>query len=159
MNPTPVAVAQLQPVAPEERYRYLDVLRGAALFGVLLVNLVMAFRVSLFQHLVEFHSHPGRLNYLVDSFISAFVEFKALTVFSFLFGAGAAIQAERCAARGILEKDFLVRRYLLLLAIGAFHMFFIWNGDILVLYAICGLLLLGTLRLRARTLAIIGTVA
>src|SRR4051794_3911779 len=111
MSASPAAALPLRPVPSEDRYRHLDVLRGAALFGVLLVNLLMAFRVSLFQHLTAFHSHPRRLNYLVDSFVTAFVEFKALTLFSFLFGVGTAIQAERCAARGVLEKDFLVRRF------------------------------------------------
>ena len=83
---------ELQPVEPAERYEYLDVLRGVALFGVLLVNLLCMFRVSLFQHILEFHTHPGRVNYLVDSLVAAFVEFKAFTLFSFLFGAGTVIK-------------------------------------------------------------------
>jgi uncharacterized protein len=159
MNASPVTEPALQPVDSKERLPHLDVLRGAALFGVLLVNLLTAFRVSLFQHLVAFHTHPGRLNYLVDSLVAAFVEFKALTLFSFLFGAGTAIQAERCRARGVLERDFLVRRFAFLLAIGAVHMFLIWNGDILMLYAVCGLLMVGTLRLSPPTLAILGLAA
>ena len=159
MNVSPAVEPPLQPVTQRERYRHLDVLRGVALFGVLLVNLLTVFRVSLFQHLVEFHTHAGRVNFLVDSLVAAFVEFKALTLFSFLFGAGVAIQAERCAARGVLEKDFLPRRFLFLMAIGLCHMFLIWNGDILVLYAVCGLLMVGTLRLPARTLAILGLAA
>ena len=44
----------------------MDILRGAALLGVLLVNLLIAFRVPLLQHLVDFHTHPGRLNQIVD---------------------------------------------------------------------------------------------
>ncbi len=134
-----------QPVRETERYQFLDVLRGIALFGVLLINLLGMFRVSLFQHILEFHTHPGRLNHLVDLLAAAFVEFKALTLFSFLFGAGVAIQAERSAKRGAPVKGFLLRRFLILLAFGLCHMFLIWNGDILILYAVCGLLMALTL--------------
>jgi uncharacterized protein len=148
-----------QPVAEPERYGYLDVLRGVALFGVLLVNLLDAFRVSMFQHFAQFHTHPGSANFLVDTLVATFVEFKALTLFTFLFGVGTAIQAERSAARGVPVTPFLLRRFLILLAFGLAHMFLIWNGDILLLYAVCGLLLVPTLRLSPRALAILGLAA
>ena len=48
-----------QPLTQTERYRTLDVIRGVSLFGVLLVNLLTLFRVSLFQHILTFHTHPG----------------------------------------------------------------------------------------------------
>jgi uncharacterized protein len=145
-----------QPVRETERYQFLDVLRGIALFGVLLINLLGMFRASLFQHILEFHTHPGGLNHLVDLLAAAFVEFKAFTLFSFLFGAGVAIQAERSAKRGAPVKGFLVRRFLILLAFGLCHMFLIWNGDILILYAVCGLLMALTLPLPPRVLGLLG---
>jgi uncharacterized protein len=49
-----------------------------------------------------------------------------------------------------------VRRFLALLAIGLVHMFLIWNGDILILYAICGLLIMPFLRLHTALLVIFG---
>ena len=67
------------------------------------------------------------------------VEFKALTLFSFLFGAGVAIQTERAGGK---DAYFFLRRFGALLAIGLAHMTLVWNGDILALYAVCGLLLL-----------------
>src|ERR1044071_5735047 len=51
-----------RPIAESERYATLDVLRGVALFGVLLVNLETLFRVSLFHHILSFHTDAGRLN-------------------------------------------------------------------------------------------------
>jgi uncharacterized protein len=152
-------LVSLQPVAATERYRHVDVLRGLALFGVLLINLLGAFRISLYQHIGEFHSHPGRLNHLVDTLAAAFVEFKAFTLFSFLFGAGTAIQAERCAARGLPASRFLVRRFALLSGMGLCHIVFLWNGDILLLYAVCGLLLIAALPLSPRSLAALGLAA
>ena len=48
-----------RPVEASERYAALDLLRGFALFGVLLINLLYFFRVSLFDHILHFHSHAG----------------------------------------------------------------------------------------------------
>jgi hypothetical protein len=89
----------------------LDVLRGIALFGVLLVNLETLFRVSLFEHMLTFHTHSGRLNGLVDVLVAGLLEFKAFSLFSLMFGIGVAIQAERAAARGVNVTRFLVRRF------------------------------------------------
>ena len=53
-----------------------------------------------------------------------------------MFDIGSAIQEERGAARGINVTRFLIRRYLVLLALGLCHLWLIWNGDVLVLYAV-----------------------
>ena len=107
-----------QPVAETERYAALDFLRGLALFGVLMVNLLTLFRVSLFEHILTFHTHPGWANHLVDGLVAGLLEFKAFTLFSFLFGVGVAIQGERAAQRGVCLSRFLVRRFSVLLTLG-----------------------------------------
>ena len=88
----------------------------------------------------------------LESVIRILVEFKAVTIFSFLFGVGIGIQS----GRGRHSPSFLIRRFLVLLTIGIVHATLIWNGDILTLYAICGLLVIPLLRLPAGTLAGIG---
>ena len=135
----------LTPEAAEARHVEVDTLRGAALCGVLLVNLLVAFRVSLLQHILEFHTHPGRLNQAVDLLLGVFVETKAVAIFSLLFGVSTAIHAERIGKRGQSYAKLAVRRLLVLLGIGAVHMVFIWNGDILVEYALAGLMVLPAL--------------
>src|SRR4051812_8250292 len=132
----------LQPVTREERYLSLDALRGFALFGVLLVNDLEFFRVSLFERLVVFHTHPGLANNLVDVLVAGGLEFKAFTLFSFLFGVGIGVQTERLAARGAGRSAFLARRFAVLFGIGLTHMFLISNVDILCLYAVCGMILI-----------------
>jgi uncharacterized protein len=132
----------MTPLAPSDRLLYLDVLRGIALFGVLMVNLLTDFRVSLFEHLLTFHTHPGWADHCVDILVAGLLESKAITLFSFLFGVGVCIQADRAAARGVNVALFLLRRFLSLLLLGLPHMLLIWNGDILCLYALCGLLLI-----------------
>ena len=141
-----------QPIAGRERYGNLDVLRGMALFGVLLVNLLSDFRVSLSEHILHFHTQPGLANHIVDILAAGLLEFKAITLFSVLFGAGIAIFAERADANGVSPTRFLMRRLAILLIVGLVHILLIWNGDILTLYAICGFLLLPLLRLSVRSL-------
>ncbi len=119
-----------QPV--KERYLALDVLRGVALFGVLIINLEGDFRVSLWQYIFESHE-----------FLRRFIEFKAIDLFSICFGISAALQAGRAAS----PVTLMARRFLVLAAFGLVHLVFIWNGDILTLYALCGLLLIPFLRL------------
>jgi uncharacterized protein len=145
-----------RPTASDERYVALDVLRGLALFGVLLINLHTLFRVSLFEHILRFHTEPGAWNHLVDVLLAGLLETKAVSLFSLMFGVGSAIQADRAAARGVNVTRFLVRRYLVLLALGLCHLWLIWNGDILALYAICGLLIVPFLQLPVWMLAVVG---
>jgi uncharacterized protein len=146
----------MEPVFPKDRNVALDALRGAALFGVLMVNLLFGFRLSLFESIFKFHTHPGWANHTVDILTAWLFEFKAFTLFSFLFGVGVGVQAERAAAHKNSALGFFVRRFAALLAIGLCHMFLIWNGDILTLYAVCGLLLIPFIGLSARLLAILG---
>lgn len=145
-----------QPVTGDERYQLIDVVRGIALFGVLLVNLLTLFRVSLFEHMLTFHTHPGRANEIVDIIVDRFFQFKAFAVFSFLFGVGIGIQAERAARRGVNVKRFLLRRFLVLLMFGLIHLLLIWDGDILTLYAVCGLLIVPLLGRPTWFLAVLG---
>ena len=127
------------PVEASERYAALDLIRGFALFGGLFVNLLYFFRVSLFDHMLRFHSNTGWWNRAVDLLVTGLLEFKAFDLFSITFGIGVAIQAERGKSRGVGVAAFLVRRFLILLIFGAAHMALISNVDILTLYAVCGL--------------------
>jgi uncharacterized protein len=127
-------------VAPEDRIGAIDCLRGVALFGVLAVNLETEFRVSLFA---QFLPAPplSALDGWIAWVLRVFVEFKALALFSLLFGVGLAIQYDRIGATG-RRAILLVRRMLALLALGLVHLMLIWNGDILSEYAIAGLIVL-----------------
>lgn len=128
-------------VPPRERIDSIDVLRGVALFGVLLVNLMTEFRVSLFQQFLPSSTLPWSLNGFVESFVSFALEFKAFSLFSMLFGVGLAMQLERLS-NGMRPYYFLTRRLIVLLGFGIVHLVFIWNGDILTEYAIAGFLVL-----------------
>lgn len=133
------------------RVERLDVVRAVALLGVLVVNAVTELRVSLFDWEANFHVGPrSPVSDVVDLALAAFVEMKAYTVFSVLFGVGLAVQLEH---RGEDFRRFMARRLLALLGIGLIHLVFIWNADILVEYAVAGALVTPLLALRERALA------
>ena len=137
----------MTPTQPSERYAAIDVLRGIALLGVLLINLLTLFRVSLFEYILSTDRDA------VSRILDAVFEFKSMDLFCMCFGAGIAIQAERTKSAG-----FLLRRFSVLLVMGLIHLFLIWNGDILTLYAICGFAMVLLIRLPAGWLGAAGFV-
>jgi uncharacterized protein len=140
-----------------ERIQVIDILRGFALFGILLVNM------ELFSHPVqqvmlghdELAAFPDRL---AAWGIKLLAETKFYPIFSFLFGVGFALQILRAEQRGTRFVPFYLRRLFVLLLIGMAHAIFVWVGDILVLYAILGAILLLFFRRRAPRTLLIWTV-
>jgi uncharacterized protein len=129
------------PVRPNQRIDALDVLRGLALLGVLLINLVTEFRVSIFEQFLPNPADQGRLDRSIEAILSFLFSLKALALFSLLFGVGLAIQYERLG-QNPQRLRLLLRRLAILLAFGLIHLVFIWNGDILTHYAVAGFLIL-----------------
>src|ERR1700744_6162418 len=94
----PLQQNEARPVRPDHRIAVIDVLRGAVLFGVLSVNLITEFRVSLFQQFLPSAMAGTRLDRAVEASVSIGMELKAFALFSLLFGVGLAIQFERLSA-------------------------------------------------------------
>lgn len=129
------------PVSLSERILFIDVLRGMALFGILAANMRAFFApLDAYGNIgVLFH---GRADVLAQSFIDIFIQGKFISIFSFLFGMGFAIQMSRAEARGARFMGFYPRRLLALALFGIIHGIFIWAGDILLTYALSGAILL-----------------
>lgn len=126
---------------PSDRIDAIDALRGLALFGVIAINLVFEFRVSIFEQFLREPITTSPFDRGVEHFLTVAIDMKAFSLFSMLFGVGLAIQFERLAgnhSRPIL----LVRRLIVLLLLGLVHLILIWNGDILTEYALAGLVVL-----------------
>lgn len=140
-NSAPSSSSWTEPAAPEERIASIDAIRGIALFGVLMVNLVTGFRVSIFEQFLPDPPRPAGADRLVAWIVAVLLEQKAFCLFSLLFGVGLAIQFERLSAIG-RPLYWLARRLGVLLVLGLVHIVFIWNGDILTEYAIAGALVL-----------------
>jgi len=130
-----------RPINPSERIDAIDVLRGLALLGVLAINVVTIFRVSIFERFLPQNALASPIDSAVETILMLAVDLKALALFSLLFGAGLAIQFERLA-KSQRRTLLLVRRLVVLLAFGLIHLCLIWNGDILTEYALAGLIVL-----------------
>jgi uncharacterized protein len=145
-------VDQLGPIRPSERIAEMDILRGFALLGILVINLVAFFTpLALLRH-PAVDLYPGRLDKAVLWIVEFLVWRKFVAMFSFLFGVGFAIQMDRAEARGAPFIGMYLRRMLTLLAFGLAHAILIWDGDVLHIYAGVGLALIIVRKLQDRWL-------
>ena len=129
------------PVASSERILFIDVLRGMALFGILAANMRAFFApLDCYDHIGVLF--PGRADVVAQWFIVALIQGKFITIFSFLFGMGFAIQMTRAEARGVQFLSFYPRRLLALALFALVHGILIWAGDVLLTYACSGTILL-----------------
>lgn len=124
---------RLQPI--RGRLEHLDVLRGFALLGILLVNFQYFTRP---MQAIVFGSEPGLagLDLAAEFLVRVLAESKFYPLFSMLFGAGFALMLERAAARQAPFWGIYLRRLLVLLLFGLGHMLLIWSGDILLVYSL-----------------------
>ena len=145
------------PVTVAERISAVDVLRGVALLGILLIN-ITSFGLP----------YDGQRDLLLDSshdtdtlvwfVMTVLFEGKMRALFSIVFGAGVILLTERFERRGDVSRvaDIYYRRTLWLLAFGLVHSYFFWDGDILTRYGILGLFLYPFRKLRGPTLVALG---
>lgn len=137
---------QPTPVSSPDRIETLDLLRGFALLGILTMNIRgMAAPLSAYLYPDALFEYEGasRVAYLFTSIVS---DLKMMGLFSMLFGAGVLLYAAKATESGRPPRGLWLRRMGWLLAIGLVHAYFIWGGDILVPYALCGLLFLWWVR-------------
>ncbi len=140
-------------VAAGERIATIDVLRGFALFGILLVNMRL-FSQPIYNQALDPPAFPGALDHAVAWLIAWLAEGKFYSLFSLLFGYGLTLQLGRAEARGVRFVPLYLRRLLVLFLIGLAHAILLWTGDILVTYAVLGPFLLLFTERKPRTLLI-----
>ncbi|QQK75512.1 DUF418 domain-containing protein [Salicibibacter cibarius] len=144
-------------IPANERIHTLDIIRGIAVFGILIANMY-AFKSLAFTDLrpyIEGGTVPqGVLSPFADVFNTIFIEGKFYPMFSLLFGLGFYIFYTRLIEKGYNADRMFVRRLIFLLIIGLVHLVFIWSGDILHTYALAGFLLFLFIHRRPKTIMI-----
>ena len=146
MTYIPVA-KRARPTEPGARLQAIDAIRGAALFGVLLVN--------MYNFGADSSEWAGVVDRTFSTLMHALFETKSLRLFSMLFGVGFALQFAGAMSRGNASLWLYVRRLTILFMFGMAHALF-FDGDILMEYAILGLLLLAFRNAGRRTLLVTG---
>ncbi|MFE3543310.1 DUF418 domain-containing protein [Nocardia sp. NPDC059177] len=146
--------------ASGRRIAEVDILRGFALFGILITNVIVATTlwsavgtredpVSLFD---------GTVDQVVRATVDALFTGRFYLLFAFLFGYSFTLQIAAAERAGAAPARRLLRRSAALLAIGLVHVYLLWVGDILTLYAVLCLLLIALRRMRPKTAVITAAV-
>ncbi|HSH02693.1 MAG TPA: M28 family peptidase [Anaerolineae bacterium] len=140
-QPTDSTISAITPVPPQQRVNFVDALRGFALFGVLTMNMLF------FAGYPTNPANWGGFNRYLLITIHFFGQAKFYSLFSLLFGWGLSLQLtsflpHQTDSNQTKKRWRVLRRLFLLLLIGAFHYIFIWEGDILLTYALLGFVLI-----------------
>ena len=128
---------RIEPIAPAERIASLDVLRGFAVLGILIMNIQDFSMISAaYLNPTAFGdlTGPNLWTWIISHVLA---DQKFMTIFSLLFGAGILLVTRKAESRGIRSAGLHYRRTFWLLVIGLMHAYLIWRGDILVAYALC----------------------
>ncbi len=124
-----------------ERIPALDFLRGIAVLGILFINIENFAYPDPWSPWKFGFSEP--IDYSTRFWVYFLTQGKFYTMFALLFGVGFYIFLERLENKnvGLTAMDIYARRLFWLFVIGVIHAYFVWTGDVLYHYAICGLLL------------------
>jgi len=133
-------ITKVSPTLPGQRFEIIDIIRGFALFGVLIFN-IYCFNMPPLGYISKYESVL-----LIDKisywFIRILIAGKFYTLFSFLFGLGFALQIDRLKKKTGNFKNIYFKRLAILLGFGILHSVLIWSGDILKYYGLIGFFLL-----------------
>jgi uncharacterized protein len=135
----------------------IDAVRGFAVLGILLMNIVgMGMPAFAYIDPTHYGGHEGA-NLWVWATNFVLSDGKMRGLFTILFGASALLIAERAEGGALSPVATHYRRMFWLLVFGMLHAYLLWVGDILVCYSLAGLVLFPFLKLKPRTLILIGS--
>ena len=123
-----------------DRIQSLDILRGVAVLGILIMNIQSFSMISASYINPAAYGELSGMNKTVWMLSHVLADQKFLSIFSILFGAGILLFSDRVEQRGYLPARFYYNRLVWLFSIGLIHGYIFWHGDILVAYAACGAL-------------------
>ncbi len=149
---------KLKSINTNQRIESIDLLRGFALLGILIMNIIS------FSHIGTGYMNPTvgagieGYNGIIHGFSYLFADMRFMSIFSILFGAGILIFSDNALKKEMNAGVYHYRRMFLLLCFGLIHAYLIWMGDILVMYAICGCIAYLMRNWSIRKLLILGSV-
>jgi uncharacterized protein len=128
------------PVSQSERIISLDLLRGVAVLGILIMNIQSFSMPSAAYINPTAYGDLSGLNKWVWIISHLMASGKFMGLFSILFGAGVLLFTSRADLKGLNSAVLHYRRMAWLLIFGLMHAYLLWMGDILVSYSLCGML-------------------
>lgn len=131
---TPPTHAAVKLQRPSERIDVLDQLRGIALFAIFMCNLSSLTGIS--------PAEEDTIGNFLTKAIDVVFRNSARPLFSFMFGISMLLIFDAAVRKGRRPYSVLLRRMGMLLLFGSLHLFAVWSGDILFMYALDGLMLI-----------------
>ncbi len=157
METLETAALESAPVTHAERITAIDTLRGFALLGILLMNIIgFSMYLSAYDNPTVTGGATGA-NLAVWAVLHVLAEGKMRCLFSLVFGAGVILLTSRLERTGE-AADIYYRRTIWLGLFGIAHAYLLWLGDILFPYALCGLLLYPFRKMAPKWLLTLGTI-
>lgn len=141
---------KLSPETLNKRVETLDMMRGFALLGIFIANMLHFHSPYLYYDPFTWFTAPGEIQ--TFKWIDIFVEASFYPIFAMLFGYGLNMQYEKAVANRSPFASVASKRMAILLVIGLLHALFIWYGDVLFTYAVMGFLIIGLVRVPAKWL-------
>ncbi len=126
------------PTEKQERNVSLDIVRGFATLGILIMNIQFFSMISSAYLNPTAYGDLSNSNHWVWYLSHLFADMKFMSIFSMLFGAGIVLMSNRRSTLALPVTSFHFRRMGWLLILGLMHVHLLWPGDILVSYALCG---------------------
>jgi len=123
-----------------ERITSIDVLRGFALLGILIMN-ITSFAMPSMAYFSPVVYDINTSNHIIYCITHVIADQKFMAIFSMLFGASTMLFIDSVVQRGKRPLLLFYNRNFWLLIIGWIHSYFLWYGDILFIYALCAFLL------------------
>jgi uncharacterized protein len=129
-----------EPITLQARLLNIDIIRGIALLGILLMNIqAFSMNFSAYSNPTSFGDLTG-INLYIYYFSHIFADQKFMTIFSVLFGVGIVLMAENIERKGGNPGKVHYKRMFILAAFGLLHAYLLWFGDILFPYALAGMI-------------------
>jgi len=150
------AMTQLSSTSTQDRIHSLDLLRGFALLGILIMNIISFSNIGYLNPTIG--AGLEGYNTYVHGFGYLFADTRFMSIFSILFGAGVVLFADNAIKKNKNVWKYHYRRMFLLLLFGMIHAYCIWMGDILVAYAVCGSFVFFWRNWKLRSLATLGSI-
>ena len=146
----------IKPVQDHNRILSLDMMRGIAILGIFLVNMLSFHSPFLYIEPLKWWKDP--LDQGIYMFIDIFIQASFYPLFSMLFGYGLVMLSEKTQQKGLSFYPIALRRLFFLLIVGLTHAIFVWHGDILFNYALLGFIFLLFIKLSGKKMLLLGSI-
>ena len=144
-------------VKSNNRIHSIDLLRGFAILGILIMNITNFSQVNIAYMNPTIGAGLEGYNQYFHAFNYIFADTRFMSIFSILFGAGVVLFTRNAETKDKRAGVLHFKRMFWLLLFGFVHAYFIWSGDILVAYAICGCFIFFLRKKSIRTLLVMST--